>query len=54
MAATKYKVLAGINYPPDNRAEAGDIVADLPAKSIPWLLEQGYIVAVDESGGEKA
>jgi hypothetical protein len=38
-----YRVLAGLNYPPDKRAEPGDVVTDLPGKSIKWLLEQGYI-----------
>ena len=30
------------------RAEAGDIVDNLPEVSIPWLLEQGHIKAVDD------
>ncbi|MBT9176900.1 MAG: hypothetical protein DDT20_01225 [Firmicutes bacterium] len=41
----KYKVLVGINYPPDRRAEPGEIVDDLPVKSEAWLLEQGCIEA---------
>ncbi|HSW64403.1 MAG TPA: hypothetical protein VLH56_14010 [Dissulfurispiraceae bacterium] len=45
--ATKYRVLAGMDYPPDKRAEPGDIVSDLPAKSVGWLLEQGYIEPVE-------
>lgn len=28
------------------RAEPGDVVADLPAASVPWLLEQGHIAPV--------
>jgi len=44
----KYKVLIGLNYG-DKRAEVGDIVIDLPKKSITWLLEQGCI---EEVGGE--
>lgn len=28
------------------RAEAGEVVSDLPAKSLGWLLEQGLIVRV--------
>ena len=43
----KHRVLVGINYPPDKRAEPGEIVADLPAKSVGWLLEQGYIEPVE-------
>ena len=43
----KYKVLQGISYPPNNRAEVGDIVDDLPAKSIKWLREQNIIEVLD-------
>ena len=43
-----YKVLVGMDYA-GKRAEAGDIVADIPAKSAPWLLEQGMIEAVDKT-----
>lgn len=49
MAATpktpsKFRVLVGLNYgPTDTRAEENDIVSDLPAASIPWLLDQGFI-----------
>lgn len=40
-----YKVLAGINYPPNNqRAAVGSVVDDIPAGSIPWLLAQGIII----------
>jgi len=48
----KYRVLTGINYPPDKRAEPGDIVTDLPAKSIPWLIDNKAIEVVPE-GSEK-
>jgi hypothetical protein len=41
--ATKYRVLQGIDYPPNKRAEAGAIVEDLPATAIKWLLEDGII-----------
>jgi len=47
---TTYRVLIGLNYPPDRRAEPGDVVDDLPKKSISWLLEQGHIEAVEEEG----
>jgi hypothetical protein len=40
---TQYKVLTGIDYPPNKRAEAGSIVSDLPEKSAKWLLDQGLI-----------
>lgn len=43
----KYKVLAGIDYPPNKRAEAGEVVEDLPSKSVAWLLEVGAIEAAD-------
>lgn len=39
----KYRVLQGIDYPPNKRAEIGDVVEDLPATSIKWLLEVGAI-----------
>lgn len=44
----KYKILVGLNYPPDKRAEPGDIVDDIPKRSIPWLLEQGHIEPTEE------
>ena len=43
-----YEVLTGLNYG-TKRAEAGDIVSDIPASSIGWLLEQGHIKRVEES-----
>jgi len=44
-----YRVLTGMNYgKAETRAEPGDVVDDLPAKSIPWLLEQGHIEPVKE------
>lgn len=45
----KYRVLIGIDYPPNRRAEVGEIVEDLPAKSIPWLLKDGHIEAADKA-----
>ena len=45
----KYRVLVGLDYPPNNRAEAGDEVSDLPSSSITWLLADGLIEAVDGS-----
>lgn len=47
-----YKVLVGIEYPPNKRAEAGDVVSDIPSQSVKWLLEQGIVEVV--SGGGKA
>lgn len=39
----EYKVLSGIDYPPNKRAEAGEIVSDLPKDAISWLLASGVI-----------
>jgi hypothetical protein len=44
-----YRALTGLNYPPDKRVEAGDIVSDLPEKSIVWLLKDGFIEEVDKT-----
>jgi hypothetical protein len=41
-----YKVLNPIEYA-GKRAETGDIVNDIPAKSVPWLLDQGIIEATE-------
>lgn len=44
---TKYRALVGLNYgPKDKRAEAGDVLTDLPAESIGWLVKQGHIEPV--------
>lgn len=43
MAKFEYEVLAGIDYPPNKRAEIGEVVSDLPKDSIPWLLDSGII-----------
>jgi hypothetical protein len=42
----QYRVLVGLSYPPDRRAEPGDLVDDLPGKSVKWLTDQGAIEAV--------
>jgi hypothetical protein len=39
----KYRVLKGLDYPPNKRAEVGAVVEDLPATAIKWLLEDGII-----------
>lgn len=46
----QYRVLTGLNYPPNRRAEPGDVVDDLPGKSVKWLLESGLI---EPTGGSK-
>ena len=43
----QYRVLTGIDYPPDNRAEKDALVSDIPEKSAKWLLEQGLIELAD-------
>ena len=42
-----YRVLTGLDYPPDKRAEVGALVSDIPEKSAKWLLEQGLIELSD-------
>lgn len=46
--AVEYEVLIGINYPPNKRAEPGDIVTDLPYGTKTLLLELGAIKRVAE------
>jgi hypothetical protein len=43
----KYLAKVGLDYPPNKRVEAGDIVDDLPSKSIKWLREQDLIELVE-------
>ncbi len=47
-----YKVLIGLDYPPDRRAEPGDVVDDLPTSSVKWLLDSGAIEKVDGKSGK--
>jgi hypothetical protein len=47
----KYRVLVGVNYPPNKRAEAGDVVDDLPGKSLKWLREQIFVELVTSETG---
>ena len=42
---TKYRVVRGLDYG-RKRAEPGDIVDDIPEKSLDWLLAQGHIEEV--------
>ena len=48
---TQYKVLIGLDYG-TTRREPGDVCADIPKQSIPWLLEQGAIAIVEAGGDE--
>jgi hypothetical protein len=50
--ALGYEALVGLAYPPDKRVDAGDTVSDLPASSLKWLLDQGLVRPVEETGGE--
>jgi len=48
---TKYLVLVGINYPPDDtRANVGDVLTDLDEKLAQRLLNYGVIEKLDERG----
>lgn len=52
MAAKAYEVLKGLSYPSKNgekRVKPGDVVRDIPAPSIKWLLESGAIKLQKES-----
>ena len=42
-----YRVLRGLSWGKDKRAEPGEERKDIPASSIPWLLEQGHIEEVE-------
>lgn len=49
----RYLVKNGLDYSAKGepkRAEPGDVVDDLPAKSVGWLLKQGHIEEVE--GGD--
>jgi hypothetical protein len=49
MTKQKYRALTGLTWNNDKRrAETGDVVDDLPLKSIFWLLEQGLIEPVTD------
>lgn len=57
---TKYRALATLRYPTNptakrenwewKRVAAGEVVDDIPSKSVAWLLAKGRIEIVDESG----
>ena len=47
-----YRVRVGLDYGKNKRAEPGAVRKDLPASSVQWLLEGGYIEEVsDDDGG---
>jgi hypothetical protein len=41
-----YRVIVGIDYA-GKRAEPGDIISDIPSRSVGWLLEQGIVEKAD-------
>lgn len=41
-----YLVNIGFDYPPEKRAEPGDIVDDIPQGSLWWMLRDGVITPV--------
>lgn len=47
-----HKVLVGLSYA-GKRAEAGDIVSDIPSRSVPWLVEQGLIEPAEGKSNKK-
>lgn len=49
----QYRAVVGIDYPPNKRVEAGEIVSDLPGDSIKWLLEQNLIETLDKKSTPK-
>ena len=48
-----YKVLRGVTYG-NKRADAGDVVTDLPPSSVEWLVEQGLIEATEPKPSKQA
>lgn len=44
----KYRALVGLDYPPGKRAEAGDIISDVPEQSVKWLVKQQMIEPADK------
>ena len=52
---TTYRVNAGVDYPDprrageEKRAEIGDLVDDIPAGSLGWLVEQGVLTPVTDA-----
>ena len=49
----QYRAVVGIDYPPNKRVEAGEIVSDLPEKSAVWLLSSGMIEELDGKPSKK-
>jgi len=51
MAKTNYRVITGIDYL-GKRAEAGEVVNDLPRNSVAWLLRDGIIERIGKAEPE--
>ena len=52
-----FTATVGLNYPTgkgEARVEAGDTITDLPAKSVSWLRDGGYILAPGDAAPEVA
>lgn len=50
-SAPKYRLKVGLSYPGSRPGktidrDAGDVVEDIPTRSLPWLIEQGLIEEV--------
>jgi len=50
----QYRAVVGLDYPPNKRVEAGEIVSDLPEKSVAWLLSSGFIEPLDATAKKSA
>ena len=58
-----YRALKGLRYPTNPNAprdqwvyksvQPGDVVSDIPAKSLPWLLKDGVVVEADSKPPER-
>jgi len=51
MAKTNYRIITGIDYL-GKRAEAGEVVNDLPRNSVAWLLRDGIIERIGKAEPE--
>lgn len=48
-----YKALVGLDYA-GKRVEPGDVVSDLPSRSVSWLVEQGLVEKVGSDPVKKS
>lgn len=55
-SVAKYKALRGLNFPnalgEETRVEAGEVFSGLPGEDVRWMLDQGVIELVKESGDD--